>query len=117
MNQSEALDLDTSELGGRLSVQVTDAHIDAWVRNLLVILVEQNLGMARYAGWVSLSREALADPCMRTYAMQRAVDALRPWRRPDPTPIPSLDLFPRVTAVRLWLLKIQNEGRMARAQP
>ena len=102
-------DLDTSELGGDLTFQLSDSHAAAGVAGLVVLRVEQDLGDVRYGGWVPLAIEALDDPPIRTYALQRAVDALRPWRRPDPAPFPALDLFPRATAARRWLRNLRKD--------
>lgn len=100
-------DLDTSELGGSLDFNLVAGHF----MGEAVIVAEQDLGGARYAGWAQFPVYALTDPPLCHYAMQRAVDALRPWREPDRYrhPFPALDLFPRATAAWRWLRSLRKD--------
>ena len=99
------MDLDTSELAGDVDYKLVAGRF----MGTAVIVAEQDLGDARYAGWAEVRVHALSDPPMVNYAMQGAIDCLRPWRRPDPAPFPTLDLFPRATAARRWLRNLRKD--------
>lgn len=86
------------DLHGEFSFAVSDQHADFFIRNLVVVLVEQTvLPGIRYAAWTNLNRSALTDSYMVVAAQQLALERLRPWARRDRNPMPSLDLFPNFT--------------------
>lgn len=85
------------DLPGKVTVTLSDP---GFTPDALVAVVEQELvGPVKYAAWVPMSREVVADQAMFRAALDRGIDRwLRPWRYPDRNPIPRLVPLPLLEA-------------------
>lgn len=79
------------------------SHADAVLRNEVVVRAEQEIpattdAAARtIAAWIPVTRHALVDAAFAPRLLEGAFDRwLRPWRFPDPNPMPTFVPFPRV---------------------
>lgn len=100
------------DLPGQWSVQVSDAHADFFVRDLVAVRVEVWLDVPRrrYGAAQTVHRSALEEGQADLWNLALSDyfwRAFRPWERPDAPAFPPLDLFP--TLARL--------GRFLRRRP
>lgn len=85
----------------------------------VVLLVEQDLGARKVAGWVRLTDDAFADLAevperlVRFLALELE-HVFRPWAFPEPS-WPALDLFPRWTRARAALRDLSRTLAEARS--
>jgi len=87
---------------------VVDSMGSAYDRDVVVVCVMQPLGRGVLKGYQPVTFAVLSD--LEAGDIARVMVAmfdrlLRPWLRPDPPAIPSIDLFPRVTRLRAWLTR------------
>jgi hypothetical protein len=92
-----------SDLAGEITVSVSDQHANFFVRNMVAVLVEQDLRpYGRYGYWEPVKRDLIEWPALLELIVVRAYVALRPWTRPD-KPWPVITLFgPLERVERLW---------------
>lgn len=101
-----------SDLSGRVTVRTSEEHASYFTQNRVVVLVEHDLGTHAMAGWVSVTRTMLVDMDPEPLAsfIGSAVDRhLRPWKHPDPSPLPRFHLFPFLSRLRARSLAILAE--------
>lgn len=98
------LDYGLADLPGDITLRVSDQHASAFLRDTPVILAEQRLSpTVKYAGWVQVSREILADTAMLSVAIDGAFDrALRPWKYADAGRWPTFTPLPLVARFTAW---------------
>lgn len=105
------------DLAGDVTVRVSDQHADWRHRDLSVALVEQDLGVAKYAAWVPVTRNLLEDSADLWAVIDRGVDrALRPWRYPDRPAWPTFQTVPALAHAQEVVESVAGEVvRRARA--
>jgi hypothetical protein len=76
--------------------------------NTTLVHITQWLGTRRLAAYVKVTDEMLADSRLTAVALEAVFDkTFRPWRYPDPNPMPQFVLFP-------WLHALQRRLRRKR---
>jgi hypothetical protein len=87
-----------ADLAGTITLQVADQHVDFLTRNLVALLVEQDLRPVGpvYAHWTAIPRAAIADPPLLEATVAHTVQKLRVWDRWDRAEWPRIYPLPRL---------------------
>lgn len=95
------------DVAGTFTLHRSDSHAFWAPGPGIVLLLEQDLGARKVAGWVRVTEAFLDDVIAgraELYAFLAAElePVFRPWAFPEPS-WPALDLFPRLTRARAWI--------------
>jgi hypothetical protein len=98
-------ELDLSDLAGEVTLRNARHHVDYWTAGSDVVLVEQRIEPGvKYAAWCQVSTQVMQDAKALSAVVDRAIDRwLRPWKYADPCPLPTFDLFPRLSRLARWV--------------
>lgn len=81
-------------------------------RSMTAIRVTQNLGERTLVAYVPVTDELLNDAALIATALDAIFDkTFRPWRYPDPNPMPEFALFPRVAAAQRALRRLRRKRK------